>query len=200
MDLVAHYLGAQELGLTQDELAALADEADVVAISRQLRLGDLQFLPDGGVLAVQLALLVDLCTYSQPAATAPPPANSSTTVIRVLGFKEDSLLWFRAEKGEKARPDCRLDSSDVSLQLMDRPAPGRHLLPHGEGFGDDAAGAGGGRRTSRRMSQEALAPEADISPTYLSQIETGQRNPTVAALHGFATKLGVSLGELFQGL
>ena len=50
------------------------------------------------------------------------------------------------------------------------------------------------------MSQEALAPEADISPTYLSQIETGQRNPTVAALHGFATKLGVSLGELFQGL
>lgn len=56
------------------------------------------------------------------------------------------------------------------------------------------------RRTARRMSQEALAHEADISPTYLSQIETGRRNPTVAALHGIANKLGVSLGELFEGL
>ena len=47
---------------------------------------------------------------------------------------------------------------------------------------------------------EALAHEVDISPTYLSQIESGLRNPTVAALHGIANKLGVSLGELFEGL
>ena len=56
------------------------------------------------------------------------------------------------------------------------------------------------RRTARRMSQEALAHEVDMSPTYLSQIETGLRNPTVAALHGIANKLGVSLGEWFEGL
>ena len=49
-----------------DELAALADEVDVAAISRQRRLGDLQFLPDGGVLAAQLALLVDF-VHVQPA-------------------------------------------------------------------------------------------------------------------------------------
>ena len=39
-----------------------------------------------------------------------------------------------------------------------------------------------------------------ISPTYLSQIETGRRNPTLAALRDIATKLVVSLGELFEGL
>ena len=50
------------------------------------------------------------------------------------------------------------------------------------------------------MSQETLAHEVDISPTYLSQIESGLRNPTVAALHGIANKLGVSQGELFDGL
>ena len=40
----------------------------------------------------------------------------------------------------------------------------------------------------------------DISPTYLSQIETGRRNPTEAALRDIATKLGMSLEELFEGL
>ena len=39
-----------------------------------------------------------------------------------------------------------------------------------------------------------------ISPTHLSQIETGLRNPAVASLHGIATKLDVSLGELFERL
>ena len=50
------------------------------------------------------------------------------------------------------------------------------------------------------MCQEALALELDISPIYLSQIESGLRNPTVAALHGIASKLGVPLEVLFDGL
>jgi len=53
-------------------------------------------------------------------------------------------------------------------------------------------------------TQDSILPElahkVDISPPYLSQIESGKRNPTVAALHGIATKLGMSLGELFEGL
>jgi transcriptional regulator with XRE-family HTH domain len=46
------------------------------------------------------------------------------------------------------------------------------------------------------MSQERLANAADISVPYLSDIERGQRNPTVAVMARIARALGVRLSEL----
>jgi transcriptional regulator with XRE-family HTH domain len=46
------------------------------------------------------------------------------------------------------------------------------------------------------MSQERLADAASISVPYLSEIERGQRNPTVAVMGRIAGALGVRLSEL----
>jgi XRE family transcriptional regulator, regulator of sulfur utilization len=46
------------------------------------------------------------------------------------------------------------------------------------------------------MSQERLADAAEISVTYLSEIERGQRNPTVAVMARIAHALGMRLSEL----
>jgi len=46
------------------------------------------------------------------------------------------------------------------------------------------------------MSQEDLAFSAELSPTYLSQIESGRRNPSLDALFRLATVLQIELSEL----
>jgi transcriptional regulator with XRE-family HTH domain len=46
------------------------------------------------------------------------------------------------------------------------------------------------------LSQERLAEGAAISVPYLSDIERGQRNPTVAVMARIADALGVRLSEL----
>jgi XRE family transcriptional regulator, regulator of sulfur utilization len=46
------------------------------------------------------------------------------------------------------------------------------------------------------MSQERLADAAAISVPYLSDIERGQRNPTVAVMARISRALGVRLSEL----
>jgi len=52
------------------------------------------------------------------------------------------------------------------------------------------------RRSALRMSQEDLAFSAELSPTYLSQIESGRRNPSLDALFRLATVLQIELSEL----
>jgi transcriptional regulator with XRE-family HTH domain len=54
------------------------------------------------------------------------------------------------------------------------------------------------RRSSLRISQEDLAFRVDLSPTYLSQIEAGKRNPTIDALYRLAHALGIDLEELVK--
>ena len=54
------------------------------------------------------------------------------------------------------------------------------------------------RRRERRVSQESLAFQANISPTYLSQIETGQRNPSLETLYRLSTSLDLDLAELLK--
>ncbi len=83
---------------------------------------------------------------------------------------------------------------------MDRNAPNLHPPGHGEGSVEGSSGTGGTHPGEENGPAHVPGREVDISPTYLSQIESGLRNPTVAALHGIANKLGVSLGELFEGL
>ena len=55
------------------------------------------------------------------------------------------------------------------------------------------------RRNGLRMSQEALAFEAQLTPTYLSQLENGKRNPSLEILYRVSSVLQIDLVELVRG-
>ena len=52
-------------------------------------------------------------------------------------------------------------------------------------------------RVARLLSQEALAIEAGIDRTYVSRLERGLENPTVAVLERLAKALAAPITELF---
>ena len=54
------------------------------------------------------------------------------------------------------------------------------------------------RRDYSHMSQEDLAFQADLTTSYLSQIESGKRNPSLEALFRLSTALHVDLAELVK--
>ena len=54
------------------------------------------------------------------------------------------------------------------------------------------------RRTGR-MTQEDLAERADISVSFLSMIERGERSPHLETLASIAQALDVPMADLFQG-
>lgn len=51
-------------------------------------------------------------------------------------------------------------------------------------------------RRSRRLSLRELAERLGVSPSLISQIETGRANPSVSTLYAIAGELDVSLDEL----
>jgi len=51
-------------------------------------------------------------------------------------------------------------------------------------------------RQARRLSLRALADRLGVSPSLISQIETGRANPSVSTLYAIANELDVSLDEL----
>lgn len=53
-------------------------------------------------------------------------------------------------------------------------------------------------RQLRGVTQEALALEADMKRSYLSDLERGTRNPSVRALGRLAEALGVSPEQLLK--
>ena len=53
-------------------------------------------------------------------------------------------------------------------------------------------------REAKGWSQEAFADEAGVHRTYVSDIERGARNPTIAVLEKLAKPLGVSAGILLD--
>ncbi len=53
-------------------------------------------------------------------------------------------------------------------------------------------------RNEREWSQEAFAFEAQIHRTYVSDIERGARNPTIAVVEKLAAALGVRMGQLLD--
>ena len=53
-------------------------------------------------------------------------------------------------------------------------------------------------RKRRHMSQEALALEADMKRSYLSELERGKRNPSVRALGRLAAALGIDPSDLLR--
>ena len=52
-------------------------------------------------------------------------------------------------------------------------------------------------RVERGISQDAFAVDAGIDRTYVSRLERGMENPTVAVLEGIAAALGVEIEALF---
>lgn len=54
------------------------------------------------------------------------------------------------------------------------------------------------RRNEIRMSQEELAFKAELTTTYVSQIEGGKRNPSLEALFRLCVALQTDLSELFR--
>lgn len=53
-------------------------------------------------------------------------------------------------------------------------------------------------RKRRHMSQEALALDADMKRSYLSELERGKRNPSVRALGRLAEALGIDPSDLLR--
>ena len=53
-------------------------------------------------------------------------------------------------------------------------------------------------RLGKRMTQEALALDADMKRSYLSELEAGKRNPTVRALGRLAEALEMEAFDLLR--
>lgn len=55
-------------------------------------------------------------------------------------------------------------------------------------------------REKKHWSQEELAYRADVSNTYLSQLESGKREPCLGKMKGLSEAFGISLSQLVRGL
>jgi transcriptional regulator with XRE-family HTH domain len=53
-------------------------------------------------------------------------------------------------------------------------------------------------RVANGLSQEVLAVDAEIDRTYVSRLERGLENPTVAVLERLAKALSANIEELFK--
>ena len=54
------------------------------------------------------------------------------------------------------------------------------------------------RRNVLRISQEELAFKAELTPTYLSQIEGGKRNPSLEVLFRISAALQTDVADLLE--
>ncbi|SFC90934.1 helix-turn-helix domain-containing protein [Clostridium uliginosum] len=55
-------------------------------------------------------------------------------------------------------------------------------------------------RKENRLSQEELATRASLHPTYIGQLERGEKNATIESLEKVTSALNVSLEDLFKNL
>ena len=55
-------------------------------------------------------------------------------------------------------------------------------------------------RTQKGLSQEKLAELAGCHPTYIGQLEHGEKNATLESVEKIASAMGISLSELFDKL
>ena len=57
-----------------------------------------------------------------------------------------------------------------------------------------------GHRTAKGLSQERLAELSGCHPTYIGQIERGEKNATIESIEKISLALNVSLSRLFEKL
>ena len=55
-------------------------------------------------------------------------------------------------------------------------------------------------RTKMGLSQEKLAELSDCHPTYIGQLERGEKNATLESIERITVALGVTLSKLFEKL
>ena len=55
-------------------------------------------------------------------------------------------------------------------------------------------------RTAKGLSQEGLAELCGCHPTYVGQIERGEKNATIESIERISSALNVSLSKLFEKL
>ena len=57
-----------------------------------------------------------------------------------------------------------------------------------------------GFRKQKKLSQEALAEKCDLHPTYIGQLERGEKNPTVESVMKIAVGLGIPIEPPFSNI
>ena len=55
-------------------------------------------------------------------------------------------------------------------------------------------------RTAKKMTQEELAERAGLHPTYIGQVERGEKSLTVASLEKIVEVLEISFSDLFENI
>ena len=55
-------------------------------------------------------------------------------------------------------------------------------------------------RTQQKLSQEKLAELSGCHPTYIGQVERGEKNATLESIEKIAAALNISLSKLFEKL
>ena len=55
-------------------------------------------------------------------------------------------------------------------------------------------------RKTRRVTQEDLAKQSEITRTYLTQIENGKVNPSIGKIKKISENLNISLCEMFKDI
>lgn len=55
-------------------------------------------------------------------------------------------------------------------------------------------------RTQQKLSQEELAEKCSLHPTYIGQVERGEKNATLESICKIAAGLNVSLSVLFENI
>lgn len=55
-------------------------------------------------------------------------------------------------------------------------------------------------RTAKKMTQEELAEKAGLHPTYIGQVERGEKSLTVSSLEKIVGGLEISFADLFENM
>ena len=55
-------------------------------------------------------------------------------------------------------------------------------------------------RIDKKMTQEELAERAGLHPTYIGQVERGEKSLTITSLEKIAEGLGISFSDLFENI
>ena len=55
-------------------------------------------------------------------------------------------------------------------------------------------------RIDKKMTQEELAERAGLHPTYIGQVERGEKSLTITSLEKIVEGLGISFSDLFENI